>query len=133
MEVVPEDIPKDKSYNPVNLPKPTSVERKQRHFLDFQGLWLDGDYNNAFLNKRCLCGCTLRMHLVNEIDISKFEICLTKHCFCERFVEPGYTVIVPKKDGKIPKKEEEWVEIPKEVLPLVRVAPYNEEISEFIL
>ena len=93
-------IEEEQVYDPFNLPDPTEDERNQKHFLDFNGLWLDS--KDPFLDERCLCGCIRKLHLASVCGtIDADSICLNKHCICEGFVKEWAKVIIPKADEKI--------------------------------
>jgi hypothetical protein len=86
-------------YDPFNLPEPTAEERRQKHFLDFNGLWLNS--NDSSLNDRCLCGCFARDHLDGT------SICLRPQCICDRFVPKTYRVITTTTKNKEQKEHRE--------------------------
>jgi hypothetical protein len=119
-ECSPWDSRKKVSYEETDSEKIPRYHPK--HVLQENGLWLDADYSSAFLNQKCLCNCTAKQHLDGN------DICLSPGCWCDGFVEQGYTTIIPQKENKLPRKEEEWT-----TLPLVKAARHHEEVSEIIL
>jgi len=82
-------------YDPFNLPEPTAEERRQKHFLDSNGLWLSARYKDSFLNEKCLCGCIRARHLDGD------SICLNQ-CLCEGFLNKKEMIVIPPKKGKLP-------------------------------
>jgi hypothetical protein len=89
-----------------NLPEPTKEERRRRHFLDFNGLWLFSNYKDSFLNEKCLCEYVRKRHLASTNGyIGGGSIRLNKQCLCEGFTKRGTMMVVsstPK--GNIPSK-----------------------------
>ena len=90
-------------YDPLNPPTPTKEERRLKHFLSPNGLWLED--KDPSLEEKCLCGCIRKFH-VASIDghIDGDSICLNPQCICIGYVQKDTKVIIPKSNGKPPRK-----------------------------
>ena len=95
----------EQAYDPFNLPEPSIEQTRAKHFLDSNGLWLFIDYKDSFLDEKCLCDCAKKCHLAcvsGTIDAD--SICLNPQCICIGYVQKDTKVIIPKSNGKPPRK-----------------------------
>src|SRR5215472_8033116 len=113
------------SVDPFSLPEPTKEERRNRHFLGPNGLWLfpnfANSYKDSFLNEKCLCGCIRKYHL--DAD----SICLNSQCLmCGEFISKKSKVIPPT-NTKTTKTKKQDIQEP---IKVPRTNHYVEELVE---
>jgi hypothetical protein len=87
------------------LPDPHTLtigEQQQKHFVESNGM-----IHNRYPEEKCLCGHLTSLHL----DCT--DLCIYTECLCERFVQEGYRLNMPKRENGqlVEKKEKGRVEV----------------------
>jgi hypothetical protein len=81
---------------------PLAVANK--HMMVRNGLFEFDDVKQGI----CCCSHSIMDHL----DCDSYCLAKTKEiCICERYLEKGSKMITPQKQGKLPKKEEEQIDV----------------------